>query len=172
MEQDLGPTQPCSLSLTTFPYSSAEEESETLQRPVLDERDATSSPPQATRKYYFPPPLTRHSIQDTYSQHSEQPYESDHISESSIGQSPKLSSPPVTIRRPLVLYSPDGTVQDKKTAKSFSGSKKKKAKVSRLWQTQKLQQSFVKLVIGVCGIFEAQTGKKPNLENVCASFFY
>jgi len=98
MEQDLGPTQPCSLSLTAFPYSSAsEEESETLQRPVLDERDATSSPPQATRKYYSPPPLTRYSIQDTYSQHSGQPYESDHISESSIGQSPKLSSPPAPI---------------------------------------------------------------------------
>jgi len=176
LAQDMGPTQPCSLSLTAFPYSSAsEEEPETLQRPVSPAVDATSSPPQATRKYYSPPPLTRYSIQDAYSQHSGQPYESDQISEalSSIGQSPKLSAQPLTIRRPLVLYPLDGTVQDKKGAESFSGSKKKtqkKAKqVLRPWQ--KLHPSFVNLVKGVCEIFEAQTGKKPTLEKVCASFY-
>ena len=180
------PTQPCSLSLT-FPY--CEEEEETLQMPGPSEDCATSSPPAATRKYYSPPPITRYSLQSNASQHSGLPYESAQIPESvcsfvtstSIGLSPKACARPSsapfssTVRRPLVLYSNvQDTMQHKIATASFSQQSKKtgkKAKVLKPMQNQKLNPSFVALVKGVCGIFQEQTGKKPNLKKVCESFF-
>jgi hypothetical protein len=63
------------------------------------------------------------------------------------------------------LYSVDGAVQNKGV--SLSSLKKKTGKKPK----QTLRPSFVNLVKGVCEIFQEQTGKKPNLENVCASFF-
>lgn len=184
-QEDMVPTQPCSLSLTFFPYTS-EEEANTLQMPTSQE-NATSSLP-ATKKYFSPPPaITRYSIQSTASEHG-QPFQSEEeqvselrstfsfVTSTSIRQSPKevRAFPSATVRRPLVLH-PVDSVQNKFASACFSGQlktgKKAKKKSNTKSKKETLEPSFVELLKGVCGIFQAQTGKIPNLDNVCASFF-